>query len=76
MELADEGVVDPERFKFFFNYVQFSDTELENILKETDTDGDAWASLEVPPSLVLNNDFDRGDAWSFLRNQIKQMSGE
>ena len=74
MQLADEGMVDPERFKFFFNYVQFSDTELKTILTETDTDdGDAWVSLEVPTSLVLNNDFDRGEAWSYLRNRIKQM---
>ena len=40
---------------------------------ETDTDGDAWVSLEVLPSMVLNNDFDRGEAWSYLRNRIRQM---
>lgn len=73
MELADAGLVDPEKFKFFFNYIQFSDKELKNILRETDSDGDAWASLEVPSRIVLNNDFDRGDAWSYLRNQLKQM---
>lgn len=73
MQLADEGIVDPERFKFFFNHIQFNDNELKSILNETDTDGDAWASFEVPPELVLNNNFDRGDAWSYLRNQLKQM---
>ena len=73
MDLADEGLVDSERFKFFFNYVQFSDEELKNILKEVDTDGDAWASFEVPSRFVLDNDYDRSDAWSYLRNQMKQM---
>jgi len=74
MELADDGIVDPERFKFFFNYVQFTDTELEIMLKETDSDGDAWASLEVPSKIILDNDLTRGDAWSYLRNKMKQMT--
>ena len=74
MDYANEGLVDPERFKFFFNYVQFSEVELENILKEVDSDGDAWTSLEVPTEFILNNDFDKGDAWSYLRNQLKQMT--
>lgn len=73
MELADAGVVNTERFKFFFNYVQFSDNELQTILNETDTDGDAWASLEVSSKIILDNHYDRGDAWSYLRNQLKQM---
>jgi hypothetical protein len=73
MELADDGLVNPERFKFFFNYVEFNDNQLTNILAETDSDGDAWASFEVPSSMILNNDFTRGDAWSYLRNQMKQM---
>jgi len=73
MDLVDDGKVDSENFKFFFNHIEFSDTELEGMLAATDSDGDAWASLEVPPSIVLNNDFGRGDCWSYLRNQIRQM---
>ena len=73
MDLVDEGLVDPERFKFFFNYVEFSDNELEGMLAAEDSDGDAWASMEVPSSVILNNDFSRGDGWSYLRNQMRQM---
>jgi len=74
MDLADQGLVNTERFKFFFNYVEFSDTQLENMMKEQDSDGDAWASFEVPSSIVLENDLTRGDTWSYLRNQMNQMT--
>lgn len=74
MDLIDEGKADSENFKFFFNYVEFSDSELEGMLAASDSDGDAWASLEVPVGIILDKDFGRGDAWSYLRNQIKQMT--
>lgn len=74
MDLVDEDLVDPENFKFFFNYVEFSDMELEAMLTATDSDGDAWASMEVPTSIILNNDFDRGEGWSYLRNQIRKLT--
>jgi hypothetical protein len=73
LNMANEGLLDPEKVKFFFNYVEFTEQELDKILSETDSDGDAWTSLEVPPSIILGNHFDRGDAWSFLRNQINEM---
>ena len=74
MDLVDDGKMDSEHFKFFFNHIEFSDADLEGMLAATDSDGDAWASLEVPSSIVLNNDFERGDGWSHLRNQIRQMT--
>jgi hypothetical protein len=74
MDLADEGLVDPERFKFFFNYVQFTDKELESMLEAADSDGDAWASMEVPSRVILENSFTRGDAWSYLRNQMRKLT--
>jgi len=73
MDLVDGGLVDPEWFKFFFNYVEFTDKQMESMLSEVDSDGDAWASMEVPTKVVLNNDFDRGECWSYLRNQMRQM---
>lgn len=73
MDLVDAGVADPERFKFFFNYVEFSDQELEGMLSATDSDGDAWSSMEVPTRIILDSDFSRGDGWSYLRNQMKVM---
>lgn len=72
MKLVDEGRLNEEGFKFFFNHVEFSEKELEAMLTGVDSDGDAWASMEVSSSVLLNNDFQRGDAWSFLRNQMKQ----
>ena len=62
MDLVDQAVVQSDQFKFFFNYVQFTDRELEGMLSATDSDGDAWASLEVPSSFVLGDYGDRGDA--------------
>ena len=73
MEAADEGEIDPESCKFFFNYVQFTDNEIENILQMEDTVGDAWCSCEVPPDFVLNCEYGRGEAWGYLRNRVKQM---
>lgn len=74
MSLVDGDELSCEEFKFFFNYVEFSEKELEAMLAATDTDGDAWTSVEVPTTVVLNNHFDRGDAWSYLRNQMKQIN--
>lgn len=73
VDAADGGLVDPGRFKFFFNYVEFSDGELESMLNAVDDEGDAWAAVEVPPELVLDSNFDRGDAWARIRNGIREM---
>ena len=62
MNLVDQAIVNAEKFKFFFNYVEFTDKELEGMLSATDSDGDAWVSLEVPSGFVLKDYGDRGDA--------------
>ena len=67
---TDQGCTDT--FKAFFNHCEFSEKELEDLLDSVE-DGDAWVSLEVPPTFCLNPDFDRGDAWSLLRNAVQQM---
>jgi hypothetical protein len=59
-------------FKAFFNHCEFTENELSDLL-DSEEDGDAWVSLEVPAAFCLNPDFDRGDAWSLLRNTITQM---
>ncbi|KAL7566254.1 hypothetical protein ACA910_011315 [Epithemia clementina (nom. ined.)] len=62
-----------KNFKAFFNYCEFTEQELEDLLSSSE-DGDSWASVEVQPSIVLDPDWDRGDAWSRLRNSLKQMN--
>ena len=71
LEICETGE-NVDSFKAFFNYCEFSEKELEDLLDSVE-DGDAWVSLEVPPSFCLNPDFDRGDAWSLLRNAVQQM---
>jgi len=73
MDLVDDGTIGSTEFKFFFNFIEFTDVELEGMMSATDTDGDAWVSMEVPTGVVLNNDYGRGECWSYLRNQMKQM---
>lgn len=74
MDLADDGLVDPEKFKFFFNYVEFTDKELDSMLHATDSEGDAWFSVEVSPHIILGSEYTRGQAWSYLRRQMKKMT--
>lgn len=75
IQLVDAEEADPEWFKFFFNYLEFTETELEQILTETDSEGDAWVSLSVPSSFVLY-DHDKNEAWSKLRNKVRKMHQE
>eukprot|EP00977_Amphora_coffeiformis_P002270 scaffold426_cov219-Amphora_coffeaeformis.AAC.32 len=72
LEICQNDVGSTDTFKAFFNYCEFSEKELEDLLDSVE-DGDAWVSLEVPPTFCLNPDFDRGDAWSLLRNAVQQM---
>mmetsp|Transcript_13523 Transcript_13523/g.20875 ORF Transcript_13523/g.20875 Transcript_13523/m.20875 type:complete len:255 (+) Transcript_13523:30-794(+) len=76
MEAADAGLASPDQFKFFFNYMQFRENELEDMFQGVvDDDGkiDEWVSLEVPPEFVLNSDLERGEMWSRLRNTIQEI---
>jgi len=72
MDAADDGLVDSTEFKFFFNYMEFAQDELEHMLNSYGEEGDVWCSVEVAPEVVLNSDLDRGEVWAYLRNQIQQ----
>ena len=71
MESVDSGLIDSSRCKFFFNYMQFTEKELDDMFAGTE-DGDQWVSLEIPPEYVLDSDYDRGELWSKLRNNIRE----
>lgn len=60
----------PDAVKFFFNFMEFTEQELEQLLEIKHDDGDAWTSVEIPKNLILSN-YDRGDAWSRLRNAVR-----
>jgi putative AlgH/UPF0301 family transcriptional regulator len=62
---------DSEKAKFFFDYMEFTEQELENMLEDPQGDGDAWVSVEVPSEIVLSCDYARGDCWARLRNAIR-----
>jgi len=72
MESVDAGAIEPDRCKFFFNYMQFTQKELDNMFGGVE-DGDAWVSLEIPADYVLNSDYERGQLWSKLRNVIRDI---
>ena len=73
LEAADEGNADPDKFKFFFNYMEFTDAELNSMIRDEDSEGDAWIAVEAPVDMILDSNLDRGDAWRSLRNQLKQI---
>jgi len=51
--------------------MEFLEKELEDMLEITHEDGDCWASVEVPPEIILDSDYGKGDAWARLRNAIR-----
>jgi len=71
MERTSEGIFPLNAFKFFFNYVEFTDRELLSILGDTDSDGDCWTSLEIESSFILDSDLYTADCWKYLRNKLK-----
>lgn len=67
------GSMDAENnAKVFFNYCEFSESELESLMTLDKETGDGWLSVEVEPRVVLNPDYDRGSAWSMLRNAVRE----
>ncbi|KAL7531448.1 hypothetical protein ACHAXR_004054 [Thalassiosira sp. AJA248-18] len=72
MESVDAGLIEPDRCKFFFNYMQFTEKELDDMFSGTE-DGDKWVSLEIPTEYILASHYDRGDLWAKLRNSIRQI---
>ena len=72
MESVDAGLIGKDQCKFFFNYMTFTEKELDNMFAGVE-DGDTWVSLEIPTEYVLNSDYDRGQLWSRLRNSIREI---
>lgn len=72
MDLCNEGLTDASQYKFFFNFCQFSPTEMEQMLNDKYEDGDGWMSLEVPPHIILSDDYGRGDCWKYLRKVVRE----
>ncbi|KAL3917243.1 MAG: hypothetical protein SGARI_007762 [Bacillariaceae sp.] len=71
-----EAMENPERVKFFFNYIEFLEQELEDMLEVKHEDGDCWTSVEIPPELVLDSNYDRGELWARLRNAVREDRAE
>jgi hypothetical protein len=59
-------------FKFFFNYVEFRQQELEDLLEDGSDSHDGWVSLTIPSGMILDNSYDKNDCWTRLRNIMKQ----
>lgn len=71
MKAVDDGLVNADQCKFFFNYMQFRELELDDLFSAVE-DGDSWASLEVPSEYVLDSDLERGEMWMKLRGTVKK----
>ncbi|KAL3933363.1 MAG: hypothetical protein SGBAC_010432 [Bacillariaceae sp.] len=63
---------DTKKAKFFFHFLEFTEQELENMLVDSESDGDGWVSVEIPSNMVLSSEYDRGDAWARLRNVVRE----
>lgn len=66
LQACQENNAKPENFKFYFNFVQFTEQELEQMLLD-----DPWISVEVPSEFILSEEWDRGDCWKRCRNAIR-----
>eukprot|EP00526_Cylindrotheca_closterium_P015643 CAMPEP_0113604604 /NCGR_PEP_ID=MMETSP0017_2-20120614/1881_1 /TAXON_ID=2856 /ORGANISM="Cylindrotheca closterium" /LENGTH=261 /DNA_ID=CAMNT_0000513035 /DNA_START=163 /DNA_END=948 /DNA_ORIENTATION=+ /assembly_acc=CAM_ASM_000147 len=71
-EYAASSDFDTNKAKFFFHFMEFTEQELENMLVDSESDGDPWVSVEIPSNMVLSSEYDRGDAWARLRNIVTQ----
>jgi len=71
LQACKEGRAKMEDFKVFFNYCEFTEREIDDLL-ESNEDGDQWMSVEVDTDFILNADWGRGDAWARIRNALSQ----
>ena len=71
LEACHKGTAKAEDFKFFFNFCQFTEDELESML-----DDDPWIAVEVPSDYILNAEYDRGDCWKQLRNALHRVTDD
>jgi Uncharacterized ACR, COG1678 len=86
--LTNQAESNTYNYKAFFNYCEFTETELDSLLSQSRSSSSSssvvdntstfdeyqWCSIEVvnDTSIVLSNDYDRGDCWSLLRNIVRQ----
>lgn len=68
MEAVDAGLIGTDQCKFFFNFMQFTEMELDNMFAGTE-DGDTWVSVEVPKEYILQSG---GNLWSKLRSKTRE----
>lgn len=73
LSACQRGSAHSDSFKVFFNYCEFTETQLDALLQESD-DGDSWMSVQVPSTMILSSEWGRGEAWARLRNIISQMA--
>ena len=68
------GNAESTDFKFFFGYCEFTEEELEEMLNSSfEDENDTWTSVTVDnPDFILSTDWEKGDAYKYLRNSIKQ----
>jgi Uncharacterized ACR, COG1678 len=65
------GKATGDNCKAFFNYCEFTEAELEDLLQSNE-DGDAWISVEVDSKILLSQEWQRGDCWRRLRNAVRE----
>jgi len=63
--------IPPDRCKFFFSYMEFTEIEINEMLENREDANTQWVSVEVPPDFVLKSDWERGEAWARLRNAVR-----
>jgi hypothetical protein len=64
--------INPDRCKFFFSYMEFTEAEMNEMLENREDESTQWVSVEVPPDFVLNSEWERGEAWARLRNAVRE----
>jgi hypothetical protein len=52
--------------------MEFTEKELENMLNDDYEGNNSWISVEASPEIVLNSSYERGDAWAYLRNKVRE----
>lgn len=73
---CSNNLASASNYKVFFNYLEFTENEIDSLLQSTSSSESScpndWCSVEVDSAIILNNDWDRGDCWSILRNIAEQ----
>lgn len=69
---ANNYDINPDRCKFFFSFMEFTEAELDEMLENREDESTQWVSVEVPPDFVLNSQWERGEAWARLRNAVRE----